>query len=175
MIQARDNLVWVRNDAGELEPFAEDRLAAAVQRVTGADEDGRAVAETVAGAVFQYARDHAAERIVTTVEIAEMVEAVLLILGYDEATGGGEEIRLDVLAARTGVGFELAFYRELGAALGRAQQRRAVRVSGLRACVLRLRGARRWGAGCRQLAQEILEFVYARAARARALQLAVVE
>lgn len=176
MIQARDNLVWVRNAAGDLEPFDEERLAAAAQRVAGDDEDGQAVAQAVAGAVYQYARDHASERVVTTAEIAEMVEAVLLMLGYDEAAARcGEEIRLDELAARSGVGFELAFYRDLGAALGAATERRAVRLSGLRACVLQLRGTRRWGAACRQVAREILAFVYARTARARALNLAVTE
>ena len=160
----------------ELEAFDEERLAESVRRAAGASEDAVMIADAVAGAVFHYARDHAADRTVTVGEIAEMVEALLLMLGFDEASQQyGGEIRLDELAARNTVGFELAFYGELRQALTSALPRQAVRLSGLRACVLRLRGTQRWGVSCRRLAEEILGFVYAQAARARTMNLAVVE
>jgi hypothetical protein len=53
-------------------------------------------------------------------------------------------------------------------------------VNGLRACVMQLRGGRRWSEGCRRLAEEIVAHVRERVARVRppqaaCLQLAVVE
>jgi hypothetical protein len=55
-----------------------------------------------------------------------------------------------------------------------------VRLCGLRACVMQLRGARRWGAGCRQLAEEIITHVRSRVSGLRPegaepLRLAVLE
>jgi hypothetical protein len=66
----------------------------------------------------------------------------------------------------------------LGAAAD--HQLSAMEVDGLRACVMQLRGARRWTAGCREFAEEIVEYVRVRVARVRpaqaaSLQLAVVE
>ena len=189
MIQARENLVWVANAAGHLEAFDEQRLAESVRRAGGSDEEeARDVAEAIAGAVYHYVREHARDRLVTVAEIGEMVQALLAMLGYDETSerysgqSARTEIRLDEVAAAGGAGFELAFFRELDVALSATTngELRRVRLSGLRACVLQLRGTRRWSVACRRLAEEILGYVYARTICVRpraatALQVEVVE
>jgi hypothetical protein len=55
-----------------------------------------------------------------------------------------------------------------------------MRIDGLRACVMQLRGARRWTAECRRFAEDIVEHVRGRVVRMRSpraasLKLAVVE
>ncbi len=84
--------------------------------------------------------------------------------------------------ASKNAGFELEFFQELDHALSAAANRRlvAMRIDGLRACVMKLRGARRWTAECRRLAEDIVEHVRGRVVRMRSpraasLKLAVVE
>jgi len=109
-------------------------------------------------------------------------------LGYDwisEAYAGDTNrvaIHLNELVWRATAGYELEFFQQLDHALGAAANRRLVvmRIDGLRACVMQLRGARRWTAECRRLAEEIVEHVRGRVARMRSpqavsLKLAVVE
>jgi hypothetical protein len=75
------------------------------------------------------------------------------------------EIHLDEIA-----GFELEFYRQLDEALttaSSAEETSMMQLRGLRACVMRLCGAQRWGESCRTLADEIVDFVRARVVRCR--------
>lgn len=189
MIQAREDMVWVQHADGRLEPFDAAVLIASICAVnhTAAVAEGLlTAAESVADAIHRHACDHLAAQRITTGEIVEIVESLLEMLGYEAEARAyrvdrrSTEIRLDEIADRTSTGFILAFYREIDEALARAQERGSVqlRMSGLRACVLKLSGARRWGMNCKRLADEIVDHVVARAARdgaGEALQLAVVE
>ncbi|MGA2139903.1 MAG: hypothetical protein ABSH14_13680, partial [Verrucomicrobiia bacterium] len=91
-------------------------------------------------------------------------------------------IHLNELAGRRSTAFELEFFQRLDRALGAAANRKflVIEVDGLRACVMQLRGARRWTAGCRRFAEDIVDYVRERVARVRppqaaGLKLAVVE
>lgn len=170
MILPREDVCWVVTPNGECVPFDGAHLAESIRATAGAAcETAGLLADSIAAAVGQYARDQAGARPLTTGEIAEMVEAVLDMLGLEDwaaayvARGQAGEIALDELA---GAGWELDFYRRLDAALA-ARHRGRLRLRGLRGCVLRLRGTQRWGAACRQLADDIVQYVYARAARLR--------
>ncbi len=171
MILSREDICWVVHIDGTRVPFDGGLLSRSIYAATGrSGEEYTFLAESIAVAIEQYAREHQPERAVTTVEIAEMVEALLAMLGMDDLAeayadrGQPAEIALDEMARVPGTGFELAFYRQLDAALA-VRRRGVLRLRGLRDCVLRLRGTRRWSAGCRRLAEEIVQYVYARAAR----------
>jgi hypothetical protein len=170
MIQLREDIAWVRADDGRLAPFDPQRLARSIQlacEFTGHCE--HVLSESVASAVRAYVSD--CEPIIDAAEIGRIVYDVLAMLACTDVARAYAsrhewvEIRLDEIT-----GFELEFYRQLDAVLraaSGAKQMASVHLCGLRACVMRLRGARRWGTGCRALAEEILDFVRARAAQVR--------
>ena len=189
MIQLRDDVAWVQAEDGQLTPFDEGRLAESIQRA--ADQVGRdeaCLAESVAAAIRLYAMECLRTQTIPAQEVNNIVTEVLDALGCVEIAqayarrGERAEIRLDAMATQVGDGFELGFFRQLDAALqaARNEDLSVVRVCGLRACVMRLRGTHRWGAGCRTLAEEIVSYVRGRVSRLRpegaeALQLAVLE
>jgi hypothetical protein len=184
MIQLREDIAWVRADDGRLTPFDADRLADSIAlacEFTGHTD--RLLAESVAAAVQHFTRDCETDHTIDADEIANLVVAVLTALCEDIAKAYARrrewrEIRLDQIA-----GFELEFYRQLDTALraaSAAEETSMMHLRGLRACVMRLRGAQRWGESCRALADEIVEFVRTRVARTRparagALSLEVLE
>jgi hypothetical protein len=189
MIQLQDDIVWVRFEDGRLAPFDEHRLALSIQEV--AERAGHAdwcLAESIAAAVHVYAVRSRTSGVIQSREITEIVAVVLSELGYggiSEAYAGTRNraaIHLNELAGRMSAAFELEFFQQLDCALGAAANRRllVLEVDGLRDCVMRLRGAQRWTAGCRKFAEDIVEHVRTRVARVRprraaSLKLAVVE
>jgi hypothetical protein len=189
VILLEQNMVWVRDADGRLTPFVPRRLAEAIhdaarQAVSPTDW----IAVPVAEAVTAYLMERDGEPVVAASELRQIVLTVLKMLGCKEIACAYQrehqrvEIRLDELAAQSGAGFELDFFQQLDTALAavRDDAMRQLRVQGLRACVLQLRGAQRWGTGCRTTAEEIVGHVRARVARMRsptaeALNLAVLE
>jgi hypothetical protein len=189
VIRANDSIAWVRFDDGHLAPFDEHRLAVSIQNV--AERVGHAdwwLAESIAAAVHVYATKCRKDGVIHSGEISQIVASVLSVLGFEDlsaAYGRNDRrtsIHLGELAARMEAAFELEFFRQLDRALDVAANRRlaVIQVDGLRACVMHLRGAQRWTAGCRRFAEEIVEYVRERVARLRparaaGLRLAVVE
>jgi hypothetical protein len=189
MIQAREDIGWVRTEDGGLSPFDESRLSQSVQRA--AEAVGHRdwwLAESVAAAIRLYLLESSADRTISLGELASLVFDVLGMLGYAEIAQAyvrrnqRAEIRLDDLAAQSSGGFELQFFRQLDAALLAAsdEELSLVQVYGLRSCVMRLRGAHRWGDGCRRFAEDIVNYVRERVSQRRpghaaALRLAVVD
>lgn len=174
MIWLNKDMAWVRTDDGRLVPFDGHRLAASIERAAhrvGLSEQW--LAEAIVAAVNTFACDCLRDQAVAETELVSVVEGVLRAMGYDEvarayvAARRVEPIDLDALAAQTGTGFELDFFRQLDAALGTAARRglTELQVCGLRACVMQLRGAQRWSTGCARLADEIVEYVRARLGR----------
>jgi hypothetical protein len=182
-------IVWVKFEDGHMAPFDEQRLALSIQSV--AERAGHSdwwLAESVAAAVHAYAVKCRSDGVISSSEIVEIVGAVLSTLGFQKISQeyiGHEHsaaIHLNDLAARMGAAFELEFFRQLDHELKAASDHRlsVIEVDGLRSCVMQLRGAQRWNAGCRELAEEIVVYVRERVARVRpaqaaSLKLAVVE
>src|ERR1700683_3577615 len=163
MIQVIEDMVWVKFEDGHMAPFDEQRLALSIQDVGER-------------AVHAYAVKCRSDSVIPSREIVEIVVAVLATLGFEkisEAYAGHEHcaaIHLNDLAARMGAAaFELEFFRQLDHELKAASDHRlsVIEVDGLRACVMQLRGARRWNSGCRKLAEEIVEYVRERVVRVR--------
>ncbi len=189
MIQLQDDIAWVKFADGRLAPFDEHRLALSIQKV--AEHTGDSdwwLAESIAAAVHVYAVKSRSDGVIPSSEIAEIVATVLSTLGYQRVSeaysghAGHVAIHLNELAGRRSTAFELEFFQRLDRALGAAANRRflVIEVDGLRACVMQLRGARRWTAGCRRFAEDIVDYVRERVARVRppqaaGLKLAVVE
>jgi hypothetical protein len=189
MILPQHDLAWVKPADGIARPFDECRLAASIEAAVlhlGVDHDW--LASSIAASIHLYACECAPRRILDAGEIAGLVESVLEMLGYAEmATAYRQrqqraEIRLDQIVAEASAGFELEFFRRLDTALRpiTSDTLAVMHVSGLRGCVMRLRGARRWCVGCRMLAEEIVGYVRSRAGQLRpahfvALRLAVGE
>lgn len=180
MIQLREDIAWVRRDDGRLTALDADRLAEELTAAAAvAGQTDWWMADAIATAVQQFVRDELADRVVPARELPNLVAVVLLALGHTAVAAAytdrqrRAEIRLDDLATQSGGGFELAFYRQLNAVLDAAtRERRAfLRMRGLRSCVMRLRGARHWSAGCRQLAEEIVGYVRQRLAHNEPAQL----
>lgn len=189
MIRLQEDIVWVKFEDGHMVPFDEQRLALSIQSV--AERAGHSdwwLAESVAAAVHAYAVKCRTDGVIPTREIVEIVVAVLSTLGFKKISQAyarhehSAAIHLNDLATCGGAAFELEFFRQLDRELRAASDRRlsVIEVDGLRACVMQLRGARRWNSGCRKLAEEIIEYVRERVVRVRPaqaanLKLAVVE
>jgi hypothetical protein len=189
MILAREDIGWVESDDGMLTPFDEGRLIQSVQRA--AEQAGHRewwAAESIAAAIRLFLIESAKDKTIFVDELTSLIVEVLGMLGYTDiaqayiARDQRADIRLDELAAQSSAGFELEFFRQLDGALQAAADEglSLVRVCGLRACVMRLRGAHRWGTSCRRFAEDIVNYVRERVSQKRpenavALRLAVVE
>ena len=156
MSQLREDIAWVCAADGKRTPFDNQRLIGSIQRAIG----DQLLAESIANAIYRYVCD---TNIVSAIEIAELVVTALRLFGLADCAEAYRhrdrfaEIRLDQLAGSEA--FELGFYRQLDHALRSLTAPARLNLSGLRACVMRLRGAQRWGGSCQTLADEIVGFV----------------
>jgi hypothetical protein len=171
MILPRHDIAWVRCHDGRLQPFDEQRLARSIE--TAAADAGLPqawLAESIASAIHRYTCQCLPHSTIDAAELAETVLAVLASLRYHEiAAAYGRQrhrvvVRLEQLACQNGGMLELEFFQSLDAVLRDATARplALLQLHGLRACVMRLRRALRWSAGCRRLADEIVEHIRAR-------------
>jgi hypothetical protein len=172
LIQLPDNIAWVRAANGRTTSFDVARLGAAVMRAaTQAGHGDWWLAEAVAVALEEFVVGHCARQTIAAESLAELVQGVLASLGYADIAAAyarrcqHTEVHLDQM---TDTPSELEFFRRLDAALQAAGsgELASVQVRGLRSCVMRLRGAHYWSAGCRRMAEEILCHVRERVARA---------
>jgi len=156
MIQLREDIVWVRAADDTLTPFDGPRLTGSIQRAIR----DQLLAESIATAIYRYACE---TQTICAAEIAELACAALTMFGLTECADAYRhrrrfaEIQLDQLAGSET--FELGFYRQLDDELRALVEPARLNLRGLRACVMRLRGARRWGESCRVLADDIVGFV----------------
>jgi len=179
MIQLREDVAWVREADGRLTPFDVTRLAASIHGAAAkADAAEHLLSESVASAIHRYTQDVCRAQTIAATEITELVGAVLTMLGLEDIALAyvqrrqWAEIQLDQLTGTTD--FELGFYRRLDTELNAVvtDDLERVLLRGLRACVMQLRGARRWGESCRVLADDIVGFIRERM-RTRAATLSV--
>jgi hypothetical protein len=123
--------------------------------------------QDAAKAVFHYFKFEKGRQSVTVAEFAEALEGVLTKFA-DGAEKSAQEKSLGVaesdlarLAREAGNACELVFYPKLRAELRSHAQKspRVVRFSGLRDCVKQLVGTERWGAKCRDLEEQIVNYL----------------
>jgi hypothetical protein len=166
MIALAQNCLLFRLANGESVPFTADMIAVELVDDTARRFDAEFVLHA-ANAVFHYFKQDLARESVTVPEFAEALEKVLrgfspcAALSPDTILPRVLESDLRQLAKESGKGCELFFFpllrRELKEHLERTP--RVVRFVGLRGCVKQLVGARRWNLRCRNLEEQIVEFL----------------
>ncbi len=166
MITLATDCLLFRLASGESVPFSAEMLTFEVTPGAAQTFDEEVVRHA-AKAVFHYFRHELGRESVTVGEFAGALEKVLR--GFKEQAGStpertrmvgcGSDLR--ELAGETGAGCELLFYPMLRAELRRQLQENAglVRFRGLRGCVKVLAGTARWSSRCRNLEEQILEFL----------------
>jgi len=152
---------------GESVPFMAENISVDVTGTTDGVFDADFVRHA-ANAVFHYFRYELGKKIVSVAEFAGALEKVLVKFAACAAATAQSlpklpilESDLHLLAQEPGQDSELFFFarlrEELRRQLGRAQG--VVRFRGLRLCVKRLTGARRWSLRCRKLEEQIVEYL----------------
>jgi hypothetical protein len=164
MIALAADCILLRRNNGELEPL--NSQAISIEVVSDGqppfDEDFIKEAST---AVLHYFKSEEGRDSVTLAEFAEALEKVLVGFNPEsQKTGCKDACRVvdaDLQGLVADAAFELTFFSQLRSEL-RTHLRRSpqvLRFHGLRQCVLRLAGARRWTPRCENLRSQIVDYL----------------
>jgi len=164
MIALAEDCILLRHPNGESEPVHFGAVSIEVVTEGESPFDEEFVKEASA-AVLHYFKNEEGRDCVTLGEFAEALEKVLKGFKPDEDVEAGDgrvaEADLQKLADASGEAFELTFFPllrdELRSQLSHSPQ--VLRFHGLRRCVLRLTGARRWTHRCQNLQEQIVTFL----------------
>lgn len=164
MIALAADCILLRRSSGELEPL--NAQAISIEIVSDGqppfDEDFIKEAST---AVLHYFKKEEGRDSVTLGEFAEALEKVLL--GFSQETqkasskGATRIVDADLQGLVTDAAVELTFFSQLRTELRTHLQLapQVLRFHGLRQCVLRLAGARRWTSRCENLRGQIVSYL----------------
>jgi hypothetical protein len=152
--------------SGESLPFSADMISTELLGDKAQWFDAEFVRHA-AKAVFHYFRHELGLQTVSVGEFTIALEKVLRGFALTAQSTGGDakpgmlESDLRRLAGDTGASCELVFFPSLRTELRRhiLQAPRIVRFRGLRGCVKQLAGARRWNLRCRQLEENIVDYL----------------
>ena len=166
MIRLAEECLVFKLASGENVPFSSDMLSIELMGETAEWFEPEFIREA-AKAVFHYFKFEQCRKTITLGEFAEALEKALE--GFVEAARpvssaplpGVVESDLARLAQESGQGCELLFFPRLRAEVRRKIQEspHVLKFSGLRACVKQLLGVQRWGGRCRNLEEQILEYL----------------
>jgi len=170
MIALMSGCLLFRLASGESIPFSEEMVSVELVGDAAGKFDPEILRHATAS-VFHYFKNELGRESVTIGEFAEALEKALRGLGFNVTSDALEPLRRErrglveadllKLAHESGESRELFFFPRLRGEL-QAQLRRAprlVRFRGLRGCVKRLAGARRWGLRCERLEEQIVEYL----------------
>ena len=164
MIALAADCILLRQPNGESLPVNPGTIA--IEVVTdGETPFDEAFVKEASAAVLHYFKQEEGRESVTLGEFAEALEKVLQGFEFPGTSTEGEsrvlEADLQKLAADSGEAFELTFFPrlrdEMRAGLQKSPQ--MLRFRGLRNCVMRLTGARRWSARCENLQEQIIDYL----------------
>jgi hypothetical protein len=166
MIALAADCILLRRENGEAEPVNSGTVSIEVVTEGQSPFDEEFVKEASA-AVLHYFKNEEGRDSVTLGEFAATLEKVLKGFDHKQAEDGDNsqshivETDLQKLAVASGEAFELTFFPRLRDELRRKLQLspQVLRFCGLRRCVLRLTGARRWTPQCRNLQDQIVDFL----------------
>lgn len=157
--------------SGECVPFSAEMVSVELMGDTAQLFDAEFV-EHAANAVFHYYKQEMGRQVVTVAEFAESLEKVLRGFELSPAKPAAPaapaatpaqvaEFDLAGLVAESGAGCELVFFPRLRDELRQRlrQGPRVVRFRGLRPCVKRLVGVSRWSGRCRDLEEQIVQYL----------------
>lgn len=164
MIALATDCILLRRGNGELEPV--NAQAISIEVVSDGhspfDEDFIKEAST---AVLHYFKNEEGRDAVTLGEFAEALEKVLLGFSHETMKSCSKDaarvVDADLQGLVTDAAFELTFFSQLRTELRTHLQLspQVLRFHGLRQCVLRLAGARRWTTRCENLRGQIVEYL----------------
>lgn len=162
MIRLNADYLLFRLANGESVPLRPEMIAIEVAHQEGSIFDAEFV-NHVAAAVFHYFKHEMARESVSIAEFAATLEDVLRGFAAADVSAGGPRVLesdLTRLADESG-GSELFFFPrlrdELRARLN--QSPRVLRFRGLRGCAKQLTGSRRWTNRCRELQDQIVNYL----------------
>src|SRR5689334_23924713 len=165
MIALGQDFLVFRLATGESLPLSAEMVSADIM-ASGPQAFDREFVDHAASAVFYYYKVELGRQTVTLGEFAETLEKVLK--GFKlENPGPAAKCRLHVQEAdlsqlaESGGGCELFFFPRLRDELRHQLKEcpRVLRFRGLRRCVKRLAGARRWSTRCQCLQDRIVEYL----------------
>ena len=146
-----------------------DKAGVSIELVgEGLDGSEAELVREAATGVLHYFREELRRESVTVGEFSVALAKVLRGFGLNVEScarvvdpAGMAEADLTRLVAEVGATFELGFYQQLREELAwqLEPKPRVVRFTGLRQCVKKLAGARRWNARCEALSDQIVEYV----------------
>jgi hypothetical protein len=167
MIAFAADCLLFRMASGEAIPFSPEMISAEVVGDTTAPFDAEFV-QHAAAAVFHYFKHELGRQIVSVAEFAHALEKILRgfrlmapLGSQSAAVASVSESDLASLAQESGQACELLFFPRLRDELRRQLRAapRVLRFRGLRGCVKQLVGARRWGRRCRNLEEQIVQYL----------------
>lgn len=169
MIALGSDYLLFQTEGGEAVPLSSSNISIELTGDTHGLIDSEFVRQA-AKAVFHYFKFELGRQTVSVAEFAEALERVLHGFALQSRPGGpsralapGNILESDLcrLADEFGWDSELAFFPKLREELRRQLRAspRVVRFRGLRGCVKRLAGARRWNFRCRDLQEQIVAYL----------------
>lgn len=165
MIALASDCLLFKTANGESIPFSAEMISVELMGNTASLFDAEFVRHA-AHAVFHYYKYELGLKVISMGEFAGALEKVLrgFVLTAKAAkavNGTVGETDLRQLACESGKGCELFFFPRLRTELRQNlnQCPRLLRFRGLRACVKQLLGARRWTPRCRDLEEQIVEYL----------------
>ncbi len=167
MIALASDYLLFKLPSGVTVPFSTKDITFEVDGETAASFDSEFIRHA-ADAVFHFFRYELQREVISVAEFAAALGKVLG--GFKSSAAGVQksaaqegvlESDLGRLAEQSGKDSDLFFFSILRAELRRQlkQAPRLLRFRGLRGCVKRLTGARRWNGRCRKLQQQIVDYL----------------
>lgn len=166
MIQLHNDYLNIKTSTGETIPCSAELVTLELvgDSLSSMHPD---LIRQVAAAILHYFKHDLGRETVSIADFSSALQRVLMALGFEVRTeeGGSAEPRdpcsLSELANGAGESFELGFFPHL-----RDQVRRqlddwphVLRFYGLRSCVKKLLGAKRWSSRCQELNDQIVEYL----------------
>ena len=171
MITLAQDCLYFEIDGGESVPFSADMISVELSG-ENADMFDAEFVKHATSAVFHYFKKELGRDTISLAEFAGALEKVLRDFEFSAPVPESEiparrreaqviESDLRRLVHESGPGCELVFFPRLRDELRHhlQQEPRMVRFRGLRGCVKQLAGAQRWCARCRDLHDQIVDFL----------------
>lgn len=166
MIRLRDDCLLFQTSDGELIPCSAEIVA--IEMVASGSALDPQLVHQAASAVLHYFKHDLKRQQVTVHEFSLALEKILrgfgfsvIMEGESPASAERRPTDLEAIFTENGGAFELGFFGGVRAELRRivADQPEVVSFSGLRACVKRILGRKRWSRGCENLSDQIVDYL----------------
>ena len=165
MIQLHPEYLIFRTTQGELIPCSAESVTIELIGDASSFLDPDTVREAAA-AVVHYFKNDLGQHTVSVAEFSDALERALRCFGYQVSTTAVENGRASVgtdlrEVAAASDDFELCFFKQLRDEFRRQarESEEVVRFCGLRGCVKRILGAKRWGQRCEHFSDQIVDFL----------------